>query len=227
MFIRFLSWEISNTKCLNFPFRRALSNQSPICRQISCKELSKVRGKGKDRAPAPLRLVLLRHAKSSWDTPVPDRNRALAPRGVKAAGRVAKLLEEEGWLPDLILSSDSVRTAQTLLHMKNAVPKIADVRCLFFASFYDNSENASTTFSEIRKRAVESTAVSGERTVLCLGHDFGWSQCASMLCGEEVELKTANAALLESEAESWAEALGFGAKWELCDVLRVRRKNTS
>jgi len=65
-------------------------------------------------APAK-RLSVLRHAKSSWaDTGVPDRERPLAPRGRKAARRIATLLREEGICPDLVLCSPAARTTQTL-----------------------------------------------------------------------------------------------------------------
>ncbi len=60
-------------------------------------------------------LLLLRHAKSSWDDPtLADEDRPLAPRGRKAAPRMGRYLEEEGLKPDLILCSPSVRTRDTL-----------------------------------------------------------------------------------------------------------------
>ena len=61
-----------------------------------------------------LALSLLRHAKSSWDdSTLPDHERPLNPRGIKAATRISRYLLEEGLLPDLVLSSDSVRARAT------------------------------------------------------------------------------------------------------------------
>jgi len=61
------------------------------------------------------RLDLLRHAKSSWDEPgMADRERPLAPRGRRAAGRVAEHLRAEGVRPDVVLCSTAVRARQTL-----------------------------------------------------------------------------------------------------------------
>ena len=61
------------------------------------------------------RLYLLRHAKSSWDEPgSSDRDRPLAPRGRRAAERVAEHLRDEGVRPDLVLCSPAARALQTL-----------------------------------------------------------------------------------------------------------------
>jgi phosphohistidine phosphatase len=61
------------------------------------------------------RLFLLRHAKSSWeDEDLPDHDRPLAPRGRKAAKRIAKHLRSEGIAPALVLCSSSRRTRETL-----------------------------------------------------------------------------------------------------------------
>jgi phosphohistidine phosphatase len=60
-------------------------------------------------------LYLLRHAKSSWDDPGrPDRDRPLAPRGVRAGERMARHLSEAGVTPQLVLCSAAVRARQTL-----------------------------------------------------------------------------------------------------------------
>jgi len=60
-------------------------------------------------------LTLLRHAKSSWsDTGQADRERPLAPRGRKAARRLAVYLRDQGVRPDLVLCSPAVRATETL-----------------------------------------------------------------------------------------------------------------
>lgn len=71
-------------------------------------------------------LLLLRHAKSSWDdAALADFDRPLAPRGRKAAPRMAEEILKRGWLPDLALVSPSVRTRETwqLASARWPVPK--------------------------------------------------------------------------------------------------------
>ncbi|HYZ14150.1 MAG TPA: histidine phosphatase family protein [Actinomycetota bacterium] len=61
------------------------------------------------------RLLLIRHAKSSWnDASLSDRDRPLVGRGRKAAERMGSHLRDEGLRPDVVLCSPSRRTRETL-----------------------------------------------------------------------------------------------------------------
>ena len=60
-------------------------------------------------------LLILRHAKSAWDTGAPaDFDRPLAPRGRGAASRMGRYLVETGLLPDAIVCSSATRAVQTV-----------------------------------------------------------------------------------------------------------------
>jgi phosphohistidine phosphatase len=58
-------------------------------------------------------LVLVRHAKSSWDHDVEDHERPLSGRGRRDAEALGRRLAEEGLQPDLVLCSDAARTRET------------------------------------------------------------------------------------------------------------------
>jgi phosphohistidine phosphatase len=61
------------------------------------------------------RLILWRHAKSSWDRPgLSDKERTLNERGRRSAPAMGRWLAGMGYTPDLILTSDSVRTRETV-----------------------------------------------------------------------------------------------------------------
>ena len=61
------------------------------------------------------RLVLLRHAKSSWADPdLDDHDRPLKGRGRRAAGIVGTYLRDAGLVPDVVLCSSATRARQTL-----------------------------------------------------------------------------------------------------------------
>lgn len=67
-------------------------------------------------------LLLLRHAKSSWDEPdLTDRERPLAARGRRACGLMANHLEANGIEPDAIVCSPAVRARQTLERISPAL----------------------------------------------------------------------------------------------------------
>jgi len=62
-----------------------------------------------------LTLSILRHAKSSWDDhELSDHERPLNKRGTKAAADIGRHIAQSGERPELILSSDAVRTRATV-----------------------------------------------------------------------------------------------------------------
>ena len=83
------------------------------------------------------RIHLLRHAKSSWDNPaLGDFDRPLAPRGVKAAARMAQWIRESDVRPELVLCSSAVRARETLAGVQDALesPRIEIEDGLYAAS---------------------------------------------------------------------------------------------
>jgi len=60
-------------------------------------------------------VYLLRHAKSSWEHPaLADIDRPLAPRGRKAAKKIARYLRDRDTRPALVLCSPAARARGTL-----------------------------------------------------------------------------------------------------------------
>lgn len=69
------------------------------------------------------RLILTRHAKSSWDDPlVPDHDRPLNARGKAAAADLGQWLASRGYVPDEVLCSDALRTRKTWSGLAPALP---------------------------------------------------------------------------------------------------------
>ena len=84
------------------------------------------------------RLLLMRHAKSSWDdASLSDRERPLAGRGRKAAERMGAHLRSEGLRPDVVLSSPSRRTRQTLELLEFTGAEVTYLEELYGASAHD------------------------------------------------------------------------------------------
>lgn len=69
------------------------------------------------------RLILTRHAKSSWDDPMmPDHDRPLNDRGQAAAADLGQWLASRGYVPDEVLCSDALRTRKTWSGLAPALP---------------------------------------------------------------------------------------------------------
>ena len=82
-----------------------------------------------------LRLILMRHAKSSWDNPEwNDRERPLNNRGRRSSVAIGKWLAAKGYLPDIVLCSPSERTRQTLDGLKLGVVPVKYLDSLYHAS---------------------------------------------------------------------------------------------
>src|SRR5688500_20225930 len=59
-------------------------------------------------------LLVLRHAKSSWnDSALGDHERPLNERGRRDGPRMGQLIREYGLIPDVVISSDAVRAQLT------------------------------------------------------------------------------------------------------------------
>lgn len=118
-------------------------------------------------------LLLLRHAKSSWDErELPDHERPLNPRGRRAASAMRDAMERLGLAPDLVLVSTSVRTLQTLeaLEPWSDTPLVDRMEALY---------NAPASILLDTLRDVKETV----RSVLLLAHNPGIHELAMTLVG--------------------------------------------
>ncbi|CAK9167057.1 unnamed protein product [Ilex paraguariensis] len=95
-----------------------------------------VEGQTSDESVA-RRLILLRHAKSSWeDRSLRDHDRPLSKAGQADAIKVSHKLQQLGWIPELILCSDAARTRETLKIMQEQVRGFLEAEVHFISSFY-------------------------------------------------------------------------------------------
>ena len=69
------------------------------------------------------RLILTRHAKSSWDDPtMADHDRPLNDRGKAASADLGEWLASRGYVPEEVLCSDALRTRKTWSGIAPALP---------------------------------------------------------------------------------------------------------
>jgi phosphohistidine phosphatase len=163
-----------------------------------------------------LTLTLLRHAKSSWDEPLDDFDRPLAPRGEKAAPQAGAALAAKGLRPDLVLCSGAVRARETLARVLPALGLPApDV-------IYDDALYMAAPATLLSRLRGITAAFKGEtpRHVLLVGHNPGLEELALLLVGAgpredrarlATKFPTAAFATITFPVESWSEvAAGSG-----------------
>jgi phosphohistidine phosphatase len=151
-----------------------------------------------------LSLMLLRHAKSSWDDPArKDFDRPLTARGKLAAARMGAYMARQGLAPDLIVSSSAVRARQTLALV---LPHLGDKpRTEFAEGLYLATPAA--LLSRLRKVGAAADSV------MIVGHNPGMHSLAVTLSGSgdagslkalAAKFPTAALAVITFEARNWS-----------------------
>jgi phosphohistidine phosphatase len=116
----------------------------------------------------------LRHAKSSWDDPaLADHDRPLAPRGLKAARRIADHMRSAGIHPELVLCSSAQRARETLALLDPALS--ADVSVEIEDDLY--GADASNLIDRLRRVDPEVDSA------MVIGHNPGLEDLAIELAG--------------------------------------------
>jgi phosphohistidine phosphatase len=121
------------------------------------------------------RLLLLRHAKSSWGDPgLADSERPLAPRGRRNAAAIAKAIDAEGMTPDKVICSPARRTRETLAALLPYLP--GEGRVTIEPKLYDSTPGD----------YVAAIARSGgnARTLMVIGHNPTIQATARWLIGD-------------------------------------------
>jgi phosphohistidine phosphatase len=143
------------------------------------------------------RLLVLRHAKSSWaDTSIDDWQRPLNDRGRRDAPRVGAWLRERSLVPDLIVTSDAVRARETAAAVATAAGYASEI--VVEPSLYHATPAAAIG---VVKNIANQTA----RTVLVVGHNPGLEELVSRLSGEHHDLVTAALVELAVPIDRWSE----------------------
>lgn len=153
-------------------------------------------------------LLLLRHAKSSWDdAALPDRDRPLNPRGRRAAAAMREAMRELGLSPDMVLVSTARRTLETLeaLEPWDEAPLIEPMDSLYLADPFQLSAALHGVAETVR-------------SVLLIGHNPGLHDFAVSLAGPRAMSSggTAERALAAGfPTAALAEFAIPGAWWDL------------
>jgi phosphohistidine phosphatase len=158
-------------------------------------------------------LYLLRHAKSDWSDPdMPDHERMLAPRGLRAAKLMAAHLKKLGLKVDRIYASTARRARETV-HLVR--PSVGNAPLTYRRSLYLISGDGLTSFIQ--------GLPDRHCSVMIVAHDPGLHEAAVALLAAAQKGKRKEAARVRAkfptgallgitfDAETWAEVRpGFG-----------------
>ncbi len=112
------------------------------------------------------RLILLRHAKSDWQSAAAtDFERPLNPRGRRDAPRVGRWLHFNHLKPDVICCSSAARTRETLQLVSTELD-ISASEVLFLGDLYHATENEVVQIAEQH--------LEKNQTVMMIGHNPGF-----------------------------------------------------
>lgn len=147
------------------------------------------------------RLVLVRHAKSSWDDPtLRDRDRPLAPRGRKAAKRMARWARKHDIRPQLVVCSSAVRARETLTRM---LPGLGEPEVWIEVTLY--AASTETLLQRVRSLPDEVD------DAMLVGHNPGLMGLVLLLSAAgpprdraAVNVPTGALAVLETGADRWS-----------------------
>ena len=141
-------------------------------------------------------LLLIRHAKSSWDDPsISDFDRPLNERGKKNAPEMAIRLHDKGIRLDMLVSSPAKRAKQTA----KAFQKILEVDKL---EFVDDLYLASpAAFAEVVARLPSKV-----KAVALFSHNPGITEFANSLSATRIDdMPTASIFAVNAEVDDWPD----------------------
>ncbi|WP_268225115.1 SixA phosphatase family protein [Sinomicrobium oceani] len=140
-------------------------------------------------------LTIVRHAKSSWDYNVGDRDRPLKERGINDAILVASHIKNKISLPDAVFSSPASRALQTCTIFLRMMD-IPEERLQLTNELYD--------FSGASMRRFIKTLSDDYEKVMIFGHNHACTDVSNNFGDSEIEnLPTAGMVHLTFEADSW------------------------
>jgi phosphohistidine phosphatase len=142
-------------------------------------------------------LLVLRHAKSSWDdSRIDDHERPLNNRGRRDAPRMGDVLREHGLTPALIISSDAERARLTTEAVAEAARYAGEIR--FDRKLYLASP---TDIVAVLRTVAETNA----DIVMIVGHNPGLEELVAKLTGEQQDFPTAALAQIALPIERWRD----------------------
>jgi phosphohistidine phosphatase len=152
-------------------------------------------------------LLLMRHAKSSWNHPgLQDHSRPLNQRGKRDAPRMGRLVQKNDLQPDLILSSTARRALDTAQAVAEACGYAGEIE-----QRQDLYGSDAACYLDVLRSLPDQAG-----RVLVVGHNPDMEELLELLTGVVEAMPTAALAQVEVPISHWLELS------EACDGTLVR-----
>ena len=140
-------------------------------------------------------LVLMRHAKSSWEADFTDVLRPLSPRGINDAKLLSKEVLKFEFLPDAIYSSPATRALTTCnlfmeaLNFPSSLLTVVD-------ELYD--------FDGEKVRNFIYNLNDSNQTVLVFGHNYAFTEIANAFGDKYIDnIPTSGFVMIQFDTDTW------------------------
>lgn len=155
-------------------------------------------------------LVVIRHAKSSWDEPaLSDIDRPLSKRGRRDAPLMGGILRARGLVPDRIVSSPARRARKTAKLIAREIGYDAEAIDLRDGIYMDGVPALLAL--------VQSLDDAWQRVYL-IGHNPDLTELVNRLADENIDnLPTCGIASIEFEVDSWVHIMAGAGRLALFD----------
>ena len=142
-------------------------------------------------------LIIIRHAKSSWEYDVEDKQRPLNSRGLKDAERVSKHFKNQMFTPDAVFSSPAKRALTTCkIFLKNL--NIDEKRLKIESALYDFGGQSVTLFLKQLDKKLDK--------VVIFGHNHAFNSIANRFGSEFIDnLPTCGLVKMEFDIDNWSD----------------------
>ena len=155
-------------------------------------------------------LLILRHAKSSWDdTSLDDHARALNKRGRTAAATIGRFMKQTRMLPDVVLVSSAVRAQETVKIWKERASYTGPI---------ETKQELYLAPPDVYIACLKTLPSQVERAMV-VGHNPGLEQLVTTLTGAHESLPTAALAQIRIGGSTFGAA---EMKGELVKIWRVK-----
>jgi len=156
-------------------------------------------------------LFVMRHAKSSWaETDLADFDRPLNDRGQSDAPFMGSVMRDNGYTPEIILSSPALRARETARLVKEGGDLAGEI--VFDDRIYEASPQT--------LKQVVSSIEDNYSSAMLVGHNPGIEGFIRPLTGALEPMPTAALAIIELKSASWNDVATISGR--LVKVIRPK-----